>query len=265
MLQPLQEKANPESQNYSNANLATIFGSYGGGWSPTKPRVNISGGCTMVDVEMKNERRGQIEIQSFLDTDFGAACNHLVEQLSRFSPSVEEIFPQKSTSLGSITLETDANAPVPMILWVYHNVFVWAELRMLELDEPMSLEDLASTRTSFKSLTDQLFENIRDGCVAARDEVIRPKVQHKSTPDIVHVGEVFAVQVSVDQQVFHDVQCDSSKLVFGDFDIQESDRKYTFLATETGEAFIRLNFAHPDTFNSTSVDLKVNIEPRQNK
>ncbi|GAW20847.1 hypothetical protein ANO14919_103590 [Xylariales sp. No.14919] len=258
----LSERAKPTSARYSNADLTKLFDGSIGGWNPTKPSVHISHRHTAVIATIQNGQSSDIRVQLFIGADFKAACNELSDQLSCCSLPVEETFPKSNefAQSGEIRLHTGTDTTMPIILWVYHNVSIRAELLFPEHSESVSsARDDASTW--FNSVTDELFRYIRNGCVLEGEEVTRPKPQKDTSTSTAHVGETFTIDVIVDEDCLHDVECDDNKLVYADFTIIESCYRFTFLAIEQGESSIHFNFAHARTFNSSSVDFTVRIEP----
>ncbi|KAI0098791.1 hypothetical protein GGR51DRAFT_423672 [Nemania sp. FL0031] len=262
-IKTLREKATPKSKAYSNADLTRFFENNMRGWNPANQHVNISSKYARVDVSTETEAGDVIHLTISFKPDFEAACDDLASYLSSCSQSIEQIFPRSSNGMGVIRIDTAPKHPAPIILWAGHNVSVHAKLLPLQTSKstPPSRN---SSRESFYSLADKLFRYILDGCVQAPENSTTPKPKKGDTPEIIHIGETLSVDIIYEPKCLYDAECDDDKLVYADFKDDGSQYTFIFVATEEGQASVHFNFANARTFNFTSVDFKIQVEPRQN-
>ncbi|KAI0096112.1 hypothetical protein GGR51DRAFT_544225 [Nemania sp. FL0031] len=204
-LRDLKKKVSPSRGAYSNADLAKFFQGNIEGWKSATKSVDISTKCAIVGVIIELEAGGSIRVEIYLETDFEAACNELGNHLLSCSTSIEGIFHESTSDLGTIRLDTNAKDPAPLILWVCHNVFVRAELRPLD-----SESSGADSPDRFHRLMKKMFQYILDGCLPERQDLTQPEILKSSMKDFAYVGETFDVCIATDPDRFCKVECDDN-------------------------------------------------------
>lgn len=191
---------------YSNVDLAELFKSGIEVWHPTQPSVGVSDRGALLDMALRNGEN-EIRIQLVLVDTFQTACHHLLGYLKPCSLPINEAFPKSSGKPGEIRLDTTPGASNPIVIWVYHNIFIRVELFESGHKQSDISPNSGTCPTLFDKVVDKLCQYIRSGSVQDRTEIARPETVKIKPPDSTKVGETFDVEVTADLTHFHDVKC----------------------------------------------------------
>jgi len=168
--------------------------------------VSIYPRRTEARLTLLHDGKDEVLIECVLTDGFDAACDALAEYLVCFSLPINSIFrapEDTSKQRGQINLETFDGMGAIIILWVYGNVFV-----RMELLESGYKSTLGSDK-SFYLLADKLHHHIKSSAVQTRNETTVPNISEVKGPTSVTAGKTFVVEITLDDQYFQQVRCDS--------------------------------------------------------
>ncbi|KAI0855605.1 hypothetical protein F4860DRAFT_530152, partial [Xylaria cubensis] len=194
LLDSLRKEASPPLERYSNGNLDQLVENSVGEWRPKKPNVTVSQAATLIDTSYVNAKENEIQAHICLLNNFSDACDRLAKYFSYCSRPIKDIFPEQSKKYGEIQLKPAPKSSNPVILWVYYNIYVQAELFLPERN--ISIPDFEASNQLY-DFADSLFKHIQDGMVGSQYERTLPKILDLKAPGPTKVGKTFCIEIKV--------------------------------------------------------------------
>lgn len=206
----LHDNATTTSTRYSNADLSRFFEQGVLDWRPYSTNVDIDPQGATAEVTLRNANNDVARVNYFQTDGFESACALLEGYLSAISCPIESMFshdslhpPSSSKNKGEIKLESAEPSSAPIMLWVYHSVFLRLEL--------LASKKSTSTKpdnTSFHNLGIALCKNITKDSVENKGVARSPHLEDDfQPPKSVPAGKVFSIKIPADPQDFLEVIC----------------------------------------------------------